>query len=79
MRAGRSYMLQSADTPTGPWGALPGDVFTPGQGLEKEVKRIPVGPAEHPAKLLSAASSAFGRLTIWGYPAWPRAPGRCVV
>ena len=50
MRAGRSYMLQSADTPAGPWGALPGDVFTPARGLEKEVKRIPVGPAEHLAK-----------------------------
>ena len=50
MRDGRSYMLQSADTPTGPWGTLPGDVFTPARGLEKEFKRIPVGPAEHLAK-----------------------------
>ena len=50
MRAGRSYMLQSADTPAGPWGALPGDVFTPARGLETEAKRIPVGPAEHLAK-----------------------------
>ena len=50
MRAGRSYILQSADTPAGPWGALAGDVFTQAKGLETEAKRIPVGPAEHLAQ-----------------------------
>ena len=50
MRAGRSYMLQSADTPAGPWGALPGDVFHWSKGLETEVQRVAIGSAENLAK-----------------------------
>ena len=50
MRAGRSYMLQFADTPAGPWGAFPGDVFFPAKGLDTETKRVPVGPAGDLAK-----------------------------
>ena len=50
MRAGRSYMLQFADTPAGPWGAFPGDMFFPAKGLDTETKRVPIGPAEDLAK-----------------------------
>ena len=50
MCSGRSYMLQSADTPAGPWGALPGDVFHWSKGLETEVQRVAIGPWENLTK-----------------------------
>ena len=43
LRAGCYYLLESAETITGPWGAMPGDVFFPAKGVESETRRVPLG------------------------------------
>jgi hypothetical protein len=43
LRAGCYYLLESAETITGPWGAMPGDVFFTEKGVETETRRVPVG------------------------------------
>ena len=43
LRAGCYYLLESAETITGPWGAMPGDVFFPAKGIESETRRVPLG------------------------------------
>ena len=43
LRAGCYYLLESAETVAGPWGAMPGDVFFPEKGVETETRRVPVG------------------------------------
>ena len=74
MRAGRSYMLQSADTPTGLRRPARRRVH-PGQGLEKEVKRIPVGPAETWPSASIGCEFSVWQINDLGLPCWPRAPG----
>mgnify|MGYP002849947059 CR=1 FL=1 len=43
LRAGRYYLLESAETITGPWGGMPGEVFYPEKGIESETRRVPLG------------------------------------
>ena len=43
LRAGRYYLLESAETITGPWGGMPGEVFYPEKGVESETRRVPLG------------------------------------
>ena len=43
LRAGCYYLLESAETVAGPWGAMPDDVFFAEKGVETETRRVPVG------------------------------------
>ena len=45
LRAGCYYLLESAETITGPWSAMPGDVFFSVKGIETETRRVPLGNA----------------------------------
>jgi hypothetical protein len=45
LRTGCYYLLESAETITGPWGAIPGQVFFPAKGIEMETRRVPLGYA----------------------------------
>jgi len=42
LRAGCTYLLESAENVTGPWGAMHDDVFIPAKGVKTETRRVPL-------------------------------------
>ena len=42
IRAGCSYMLESAESVTGPWSAMADNIFFLGNGVDMEIRRVPV-------------------------------------